>query len=85
MAVHTRRLSEVEAERVLAAVREVWEPLAREGAVEVHIFDGGLEVRVCGWDKGDAVRAVVDEEPVGTAVAYLGDDLTDEDAFGALD
>ena len=85
VAVHTRGLSGVEAEWVLAVAREVWEPLAREGAVEVHLFDGGLELRVCGWDKGDAVRAVVDEEPVGMAVAYLGDDLTDEDAFGALE
>ncbi len=37
-----------------------------------------------GWNKGDAVRAVLADEPRGTAVAYLGDDASDEDALRAL-
>jgi len=47
-------------------------------------FDGGLELRVPGRDKGSAVREVLAEEGVEAAAAYLGDDLTDEDAFRAL-
>ena len=47
-------------------------------------FDGGLEIRVPGQDKGDAVRIIVSESHPGAAVAYLGDDQTDEDAFRAL-
>ena len=47
-------------------------------------FDGGLEIRVAGPGKGDAVRAILKEAGPGAAVAYLGDDQTDEDAFHAL-
>ena len=85
VAVHTRGLAGAEAERVLTAARGVWEQLTHEGGVEIHAFDGGVELRVSGWDKGDAVRALLAEEPVGTAVAYLGDDLTDEDGFAVLE
>ncbi len=35
-------------------------------------------------DKGDAVRTILDEVPANASVAYLGDDVTDEDAFQAL-
>jgi len=47
-------------------------------------FDGGIELLVGRRDKGDAVRAILKEVPPKTPVAYLGDDLTDEDAFLAL-
>lgn len=47
-------------------------------------FDGGIELLVGRRDKGDAVRAILKELPAKTPVAYLGDDLTDEDAFLAL-
>lgn len=38
------------------------------------------------WHKGSFVRAFLDRRPVGRAssVVYVGDDLTDEDAFEAL-
>lgn len=52
-----------------------------------HDFDGGVELRVPGRDKGDVVRTLLAETPAGAPaplVAYLGDDLTDEDAFRAL-
>lgn len=85
IAVHVRGLAPAEAERTLAAARAVWKPLAAGAVLELHAFDGGLELRVPGWNKGDAVSAVLADEPTGTAVAYLGDDLTDEDAFAVLD
>jgi trehalose-phosphatase len=85
VAVHVRGLSARESERVLAAARDAWAPIARDAGLALHPFDGGLELRARGWDKGDAVRAVLAEEPSGAAAAYLGDDLTDEDAFRALD
>jgi len=37
-----------------------------------------------GRDKGDAIRAILTETKPDAAVAYLGDDQTDEDAFRAL-
>lgn len=53
-----------------------------------HEFDGGMELRVTGVDKGTAVRQVLTEtrssHAHGALLAYLGDDMTDEDAFRAL-
>ena len=49
-----------------------------------HDFDGGIELRVPGRHKGFAVEAVLSEMGKGAAVAYLGDDFTDEDAFRAI-
>ena len=44
-------------------------------------FDGGLELRVSGIDKGSAVRMILADLDVDCPLAYLGDDQTDEDAF----
>lgn len=82
--LHWRGLAEGEIRRLQAAAEAAWRPLARSGGLELHPFDGGLELRHPGRDKGDAVAAVLAELPAGAAVAYLGDDLTDEDAFKAL-
>ena len=84
VALHVRGLAGAEARRVLTAARAVWEPLASSTGLDLHGFDGGIELRAAGWDKGDVVRAVLEPEPPGTAAAYLGDDRTDEDAFLAL-
>jgi len=43
-----------------------------------------LEIRVSSVDKGYAVKSILKESSPDAAVAYLGDDLTDEDAFLAL-
>ena len=47
-------------------------------------FDGGVEIRVSNTDKGYAVKSILGASSPDAAVAYLGDDLTDEDAFQAL-
>lgn len=44
-------------------------------------FDAGMEFCLPGADKGDAVRGVLDELGDRAVAAYLGDDVTDEDAF----
>jgi trehalose 6-phosphate phosphatase len=84
VAVHARGLAEVAGERLLEAVRGAWSPLLETVPLALHDFDGGVELRVSGRDKGTAVREILVEEPEGAAVAYLGDDRTDEDAFEAL-
>lgn len=83
VAVHTRGLSSREASDLVERVEGLWRPLAEETAAELHAFDGGVEMRVPGCDKGTAVATVLGEleDPV---VAYLGDDQTDEDGFRAL-
>ncbi|HYX19436.1 MAG TPA: trehalose-phosphatase, partial [Thermoanaerobaculia bacterium] len=47
-------------------------------------FDGGLELRPRGFHKGLVVQRAFAEFGTDAAVAYLGDDATDEDAFAAL-
>ncbi len=44
-----------------------------------------LEIRpVDVWDKGDAVKWITEEMGAGMTPVYIGDDVTDEDAFCAL-
>lgn len=83
VAIHTRGLSEGNARDLVDRVRTLWKPLTDGSAVRLDVFDGGMEMRVPGCDKGTAVATVLGEmnDPVA---AYLGDDRTDEDGFGAL-
>jgi trehalose-phosphatase len=46
-------------------------------------FEAGLELRA-GRDKGGAVREIIRESEPDGPVTYLGDDLTDEAAFEAV-
>jgi trehalose-phosphatase len=83
VAVHWRGLSANAAGRVREKMREAWAPHA-EGELSLLPFDGGLELRARARNKGDAVTDVLARSAPGTACAYLGDDLTDEDAFRAI-
>lgn len=86
VAVHWRGLGDEEARRLSDDARARWSGLAEASrTVELHPFDGGIELRVVGRDKGEAIRAILEEEPGDPVTAYLGDDLTDEDAFRALE
>jgi trehalose 6-phosphate phosphatase len=84
VAVHWRGLDLAKAEKVAREVARLWKPLLERAPLRVLEFDGGLEIRVAGPGKGDAVRVILKEAGAGAAVAYLGDDETDEDAFRAL-
>ena len=84
VAIHWRGMSRMEAEALCRELPASLEPLLEGSPMEVHGFDGGLEVRPRGVDKGRAVERLMAEEGAAAAVAYLGDDLTDEDAFRAL-
>lgn len=83
LALHVRGEEAGAARRALSGAREAWAPVAERRGLHLRPFDGGLELRVPGRDKGYAVRTVLDEEEPGAA-AYLGDDDTDEDAFRAM-
>lgn len=83
VAVHWRGLEPAAARDLERRVRRAWEPLAEAAGLAVHAFDGGLELRVPGWDKGRAVR-FFRHTFFDTVLVYLGDDRTDEDAFRAL-
>ncbi|MEW6220924.1 MAG: trehalose-phosphatase [Thermodesulfobacteriota bacterium] len=84
VAWHWRGLSPAEARAPLARIHDAWTGIATRYGLALHPFDGGLELRTRHGNKGDAVRAVRRESGVHGIAAYLGDDLTDEDAFAAL-
>lgn len=82
-AIHWRGLEAV-AEETTDKVRRVWSMLPERDGLSLVEFNGGIEIRVTARNKGDAVRTILSELSPNTAVAYLGDDMTDEDAFAAL-
>ena len=84
VAIHWRGLDEAAAAEIRGQVLLGWFPIAQSTPMELLEFDGGIEMRMPGRDKGDAVRTILDEIGPEVPVAYLGDDLTDEQAFLAL-
>ncbi|MDH4156489.1 MAG: trehalose-phosphatase, partial [candidate division Zixibacteria bacterium] len=83
-AFHWRGLPEEQEAAIRGKVREKWQYTADDFGLVLREFDGGLEIRINTIDKGTAVCKIIDGAPEDTAIAYLGDDDTDEDAFGAL-
>lgn len=61
--------------------------LARKMAEDLHLQHGHamIELRVPGVHKGTAIRTLMDRAPFcGHAPCFLGDDVTDEDGFAAV-
>jgi trehalose-phosphatase len=84
LAIHWRGLSAGKISELRDRVLPGWQPLANEYKLEIHSFNGGLELRCPGRDKGTAVTSILAGLEPGTPVAFLGDDLTDEDGFAAI-
>ena len=86
VALHWRAAVGEERERIMKITEEKFTSISEQSGLLLHRFDGGLELRTPGRDKGDAVKMILEELGQGNhAVAYMGDDTTDEDAFRALD
>lgn len=81
VALHWRGLSPTEIEEVRGRVLLGWDAIARDTSLSLVEFDGGLEIRAPGVDKGDVVRMLLAEMGPDVPAAYLGDDVTDESAF----
>ena len=84
VAVHWRGQPTEEIASIKDRVLHLWTPLLSEYPLRLLQFDGGLELRISEWNKGSAVSIILNELSTDAAVAYLGDDMTDEDAFRAL-
>jgi trehalose 6-phosphate phosphatase len=81
VAVHWRGLPEPRIQEIRSSVLDAWNSLADHPNLKLLHFEGGLELRVIHPDKGDAVASILRELAPNTPVAFLGDDLTDEDGF----
>jgi len=84
IAAHWRGLEEHEAKGVRERVLLGWKPISKYTHLHLMEFDGGVEIRAQHADKGDAVRTIMSEMDIETPAAYLGDDITDEHAFQAM-
>jgi trehalose 6-phosphate phosphatase len=79
IALHFRQAPQEQA-RVMAVMTE----LARTNGLTLQEGKMVVEIRPPGADKGDAVRAFMAEPGfAGARPLFVGDDLTDEDAFAA--
>jgi trehalose 6-phosphate synthase/trehalose 6-phosphate phosphatase len=85
--MHWRGLPTRKAQWIERRTRELFDPAAQLDGMGLLDFEAGVELRV-GRDKGGAVEAILQEcvasEKRGLPVAVLGDDLTDEAAFRAV-
>ena len=84
IAVHWRGYNEQTVARIRTTATTLWSDLLDLYSFQLHAFDGGVELRASGRNKATAVETMLHELPKPAAIAYLGDDLTDEDAFQAL-
>jgi trehalose 6-phosphate phosphatase len=86
--MHWRGASPAKAKLIEQRARSLFEPLAQLDGLALLEFEAGLELRA-GRNKGEAVEAILKEAAqqqsrAACPVAVLGDDLTDEAAFHAV-
>lgn len=84
LAIHWRGLDEQKIAEIHEKVLAEWQPIAKKFNLALHPFNGGLELRCPGRDKGTAIKAVLEDTGPEIPVAFLGDDLTDEDGFAEI-
>ncbi|MBV8674267.1 MAG: trehalose-phosphatase [Acidobacteriaceae bacterium] len=84
IAIHWRGMPQIEVDEVEARLMSGWALIAESPELKLLQFESGLELRVAHPDKGNAVEAIMEESGSTAEIAYLGDDLTDEDSFQAL-
>jgi trehalose-phosphatase len=84
VAIHWRGADAARAGAIRALALSLYAGLAPVEGLELLPFNGGLELRSTVRTKGTVVDLILAGESPGIPAAYLGDDLTDEDAFQAL-
>jgi len=83
VAVHFRMAPEAE-----SSVRDTMAAVASQLGSNYHIQEGSmmLEIKPRGFTKGGAIKAFMREPPFsGRRPVFVGDDLTDQDAFKAVE
>ena len=84
--MHWRGATPARVKAIEKRTRALFEPLTQMDGLSLLEFEAGLELRA-GRDKGGAVTAILEETSGRDShpTAYLGDDLTDESAFRAIE
>jgi trehalose 6-phosphate phosphatase len=82
-AIHWRGLRPEQASELRRTMSKKFMAHPLRQNLEWHDFDGGIELRAPGCNKGNVVSTVLAQERDAVA-AYLGDDFTDESAFAAI-
>ena len=85
LALHTRGLEKDEAVRLETLAREIWNITGSSHELEIVKFNGGIELRCRGINKGDALLRLLSNVRGDVFTVYVGDDETDEDAFSAIE
>jgi trehalose 6-phosphate phosphatase len=84
LAIHWRTLDPATQQRLRQVALESFGAQDPGTGLTVLDFENGLEIRRDDVTKGNAVRETIAGLGEDIPVAYLGDDLTDEDAFRVL-
>jgi len=84
LALHWRGLDNKQIQNESAIAAAQLQDIAKSSGLVLHKFDGGMELRVPGRDKGDVMQTLISEMEENILTVYLGDDYTDEDAFRAI-
>jgi trehalose 6-phosphate phosphatase len=82
LALHYRAAPQLES-YVLDSVRSLGDDLGDDYEIQVGKYV--VELRPAGTDKGEAIRAFMNEEPFhGRTPVFIGDDVTDEHGFAVV-
>lgn len=69
-----------------AAIQELGQRLAGINGLVLQNGNMVMELRLPGPNKGDAIRSFLSEPPfIGSSPIFIGDDLTDENGFAAVE
>jgi trehalose 6-phosphate phosphatase len=79
--LHTRVLHRERAAELEHDARDLWERYFERDGLRLDVIDGGLELRATQRGKGSAAWELLRGQPQGTLPVYLGDDVSDEEAF----
>lgn len=89
LSVHFREVEETDVPKLTRTVGRVVQPFVDDGYVRITTGKKVFDITPSSWNKGKAVQWLL-RHPALTAISqsvvpvYVGDDVTDEDAFAAI-